>query len=255
MVPVSLVPQGQAIASLSTDIAFDATTFEPGPSCVINASIGAGTAANKSLVQSALGPGRVRVGILGMNNNLLPAGALFSCEFDALASATPGTYVLAATAQASRADGSSAPITAGAGSLVVSADGDGDGIPVDLDLPACAGGAALNCSDNCPGDANPTQGDQDSDAIGDACDSCIAAANEGQVDSDDDGFGNACDCDFNQNSVCNIDDFSRFLSDFASGTDSGGVGTDMNASGSVNIDDFILFLQGFAAGEPGPSSP
>ena len=63
--------------------------------------------------------------------------------------------------------------------LVSPYDGDGDGIG--------------NLPDNCPGVANPAQGDADGDASGDACDNCTLDANPSQGDQDRDGHGDACD--------------------------------------------------------------
>jgi hypothetical protein len=71
------------------------------------------------------------------------------------------------------------------------ADTDGDGVP--------------DGSDNCPAVANPTQGDLDADAIGDACDddvdgdgialtdNCLLTPNPDQADADGDGIGDVCD--------------------------------------------------------------
>ncbi len=62
--------------------------------------------------------------------------------------------------------------------LRCSEDGDGDGVGDDGDFSCvewgaiCAGGAASNCGDNCPGTQNPNQEDRDGDSVGDACDSC-----------------------------------------------------------------------------------
>lgn len=58
-------------------------------------------------------------------------------------------------------------------------DSDGDGHP--------------RRQDNCPLRFNPTQGDIDSDDVGDVCDNCPDVANPDQTDSDGDGVGDACE--------------------------------------------------------------
>src|SRR5436190_12726634 len=72
-------------------------------------------------------------------------------------------------------------------------DVDGDGVPT--------------LQDNCPFDANGTQGDCDHDGIGDACDlgdtdgdfvadyldNCACVPNADQADSDNDGLGDRCE--------------------------------------------------------------
>ncbi len=62
-------------------------------------------------------------------------------------------------------------------------DGDGDGV--------------IDCIDNCPFLANPSQANVDADGFGDACDNCPTVANDSQTDSDGDAIGDACDnCPF-----------------------------------------------------------
>lgn len=94
-------------------------------------------------------------------------------------------------------------------------------------------------------------GDADGDGLPDSNDNCRARFNPSQGDKDMDGFGDVCDCDFDNDRLCNIDDFTAFLADFTTQID-GGAGTDMNGDGQVGIADFDLFLAGFQAGEPGP---
>lgn len=113
-----------------------------------------------------------------------------------------------------------------------------------LDGCTCSGeGETFSCSE---------PSDSDQDGWVDAADNCSSEPNADQTDTDGDDIGNRCDCDFDQDGVCGIADFSLFLADFVTGED-GGAGTDMDASGDVAIGDFSWFLQGFTVGTPGPS--
>jgi len=231
---------GDAIASLSAEIAFDPNQFEPDPSCVVDPAVGPTSAAQKNVIQSIPRSGLLRVGLTGTNTTTIPEGNLFSCTFTAQPGANEGSFLLAANGRASTPEGSSAPITAVSGTVMIAGGvDDGDGIPDE--------------EDNCPSVANADQADDDGDGVGDACDNCILQDNPGQTDTDADGYGNACDCDFDQNGSCNISDFQSFLTSFQEGED-GGTGTDMAGDGDVDIGDWALFIEGFARGAPGPSA-
>ncbi|MFP6630218.1 MAG: S8 family serine peptidase, partial [Myxococcota bacterium] len=70
------------------------------------------------------------------------------------------------------------------GEVLLTLDTDGDGILDDGDASGtigdatCVGGQTANCDDNCPVDANPSQADDDSNGIGNACDVTLCAADE-----------------------------------------------------------------------------
>lgn len=57
----------------------------------------------------------------------------------------------------------------------------------------------VDAVDNCPGAANPGQGDVDADGVGDACDNCLITVNPGQEDNGGvggttpNGVGDACE--------------------------------------------------------------
>jgi uncharacterized repeat protein (TIGR01451 family) len=123
-------------------------------------------------------------------------------------------------------------------------DGDGvfecdPGVPPAPPLPACAGGASADCSDNCELIANADQADGDGDGVGDACDcdadgdgvpecdpaapggpappacaggvtsgctdNCPGLPNPSQTDLDGDGVGDACTCDADSDGVLECD--------------------------------------------------
>jgi hypothetical protein len=157
--------------------------------------------------------------------------------------------VMAAFAMGQRCGGGSAVLTAASSGAVPDADGDG----------------VRDDQDNCR--LVPNRSQLDTGPTGEAV--CEGATNRGApsdivfgtcrnepdkaclVDRDC-ARGNACDCDFTGDGVCDIDDFNRFLMDYATGTDT--AGTDMNGDGVVDDLDFALFEPLFAQGAPGVGS-
>jgi len=130
-------------------------------------------------------------------------------------------------------------------------DADGDGI--------------CESVDNCPGVANPSQTNSDTDGRGDACDNCMLRANGpgiwapglalvSQCDTDSDGFGNACDGDLNQNGTVEPGDTGEFIANLTGGgTPLHLAEADMNCNGTIEPGDtgnFIPQLTG--GGLPGP---
>ena len=121
-VPVTLTTDGAGIAALSMDIGFDTTKFSlPGGSAPTAAVIGAaGTAASKSVVQSAPSAGVLRVGVIGMTGaQAMSDGVVFTVTLNVLSSAPSGTVTLTNTPDAASPAASQVPITGAAGSIVI----------------------------------------------------------------------------------------------------------------------------------------
>lgn len=98
--------------------------------------------------------------------------------------------------------------------------------------------------------------DTDSDGTDDNCDNCSAPtdANPGQEDADLDGHGDFCDCDYNQDSLCDGNDFLIFGACFAAATvPPANPVCDQSTDGLINGNDFLRFGAGLANPGPGPS--
>ena len=92
-VPVTLSSGLDRMTTVSGDLLFvaDVLTLR---TCVIGSGIGSGTPSDKGLGYNLVAPGRIRFIIFGLNQNTIPDGLLFSCDFDVAVGAAPGTTML-----------------------------------------------------------------------------------------------------------------------------------------------------------------
>jgi hypothetical protein len=128
-IAVVLSGSGNAFAATGNDIIYDPTQVRvarngTAPQCTINSAIGAGTAADKGLLQSirALEGGleRLRVGVINVqNSNIIPDGTLFTCTFEILPGASAGAKTLANTPSASDAAANSVAVDGVDGTITV----------------------------------------------------------------------------------------------------------------------------------------
>lgn len=79
-------------------------------------------------------------------------------------------------------------------------DNEGDGLG-DVCDPDDDNDTRLDTADNCPTVANASQTNSDGDSLGDACDNCPLVSNASQLDTDHDGAGDACDTDDDNDGV------------------------------------------------------
>ena len=108
-------------------------------------------------------------------------------------------------------------------------DSDNDGLGAGQIDYNCSGliesGWVVDCSDECPNDAN---NDIDDDGVCGDIDNCIDTENSDQSDNDGDGDGDACDCDDDNDGCidldCGGDDVNQFS--FSIDTDGDGIHDD-----------------------------
>jgi len=130
-VPAALVSNGVQVAGTSSDISADPSAFTLS-GCTINPLLGTGTAADKQLAPTSLGPDSERVGVFGLNANLIPDGLLYSCAVSIAAGTTMGVHDLGNVPGASDPSGQDiAPVQGAFGHITVTTctgDCDGNGV-------------------------------------------------------------------------------------------------------------------------------
>jgi hypothetical protein len=83
-VAATLIPRGQSLAAVATDIRFDPARLRAGdpPDCTLTAAVTGKELVSTILPDDDQGRAGIRVGVFGRTNNAaLPAGALFTCRF------------------------------------------------------------------------------------------------------------------------------------------------------------------------------
>jgi hypothetical protein len=128
------------------------------------------------------------------------------------------------------------------------------GDDVDCNDPRCTSGGFICLTD------------VDGDGVSDPKDNCLVLVNgpgtnhvpnprengSYQCDDDLDGFGNLCDCDFDQNGVCELADYSYFSLYFGKPVDSNNAVFDMDCDQAIgNLDYYILLGQISGSGQMG----
>jgi hypothetical protein len=115
---LALIDPSAQVSATANDIAYDASLFGGvPPACVVSPTL-----LDKAVSQNIVAPGLLRVVIIGDNNNLIPAGDLYSCSFQISGAAEPGTFALITDASASDPGGLPLPANGGAGSITVLQD-------------------------------------------------------------------------------------------------------------------------------------
>lgn len=118
-IPISLTSQGGAqVAGVNFDLNFDEKRLS-----VSSVTAGsAATAAGKSVSSSEPSPGKLRVIVFGVNQNVIGSGTIVNITFSILGSAAPGTVNLTfSNTAATDPSGNSVPVNTQAGSVTVNA--------------------------------------------------------------------------------------------------------------------------------------
>jgi len=120
---------GKVVAT-SAEIVYDATRVnvdvkpDGTPDCTVNPRIGAGSAADKTLLLSVTNAGaaqkKLTVGVINLQNaSVISDGDLFACDFVIAPGAQPGPTVLQNTPGASDAQGNELAVTGASGTITV----------------------------------------------------------------------------------------------------------------------------------------
>ncbi len=141
-IPITLNYEGAAanISATSNDIGFDTALLE-NPRAVIGP---AGTTAGKNVAVSSPSPGVFRVGVFGLNQNIIQNGEVASVTFTVKAGVAPGAVTLSNSPGA--ADPAGAPVTVGGSTGSINVTGAASVIRLDLGSGTGAAGTDVTIS-------------------------------------------------------------------------------------------------------------
>jgi hypothetical protein len=129
-VGTALTGGGGRVVAASAEIIYDAAQVnvdvksDGTPSCTVNPRIGAGSAADKTLLLSVTDAGamqkKLTVGVINLQNaSVISDGDLFTCDFVIAPGAQPGPAVLQNTPGVSDAQGNDLAVTGASGTITV----------------------------------------------------------------------------------------------------------------------------------------
>ena len=129
-VGAALTGGGGKVVATSAEIVYDPTQVnvdvkpDGTPDCTVNPRIGAGSAADKTLLLSVTNAGatqkKLTVGVINLQNaSVISDGGLFTCDFVIAPGAQPGPTALQNTPGAADAQGNDLAVTGASGTITV----------------------------------------------------------------------------------------------------------------------------------------